>query len=161
LLCSLHHPSCSLRSFRHLNPDSLLHAWTAFKKLQALLCPDSLPSCHVHHGKLRHPELERIHDASTEAANSRGSNFCFNRGLQRPRSAANKMCGLYLYVQGSLQCGGCCLIVVFCRICCFWWWYAVANATTFASIRCNVEWPQSTANKSYVVCTWLRFKLQF
>jgi hypothetical protein len=24
---------------------------------------------------------------------------------------------------------------------------------TFASIRCNVEWPQSTANKSYVVCT--------
>jgi hypothetical protein len=132
--------------------------------------------------------------------------LCCHRGLQRPRSAANKMCGLYLCVHGSLQC--CCLIVVFlsyllllveicsrrgsnfccnrclqrhgpqqarcvastcmsrgaCNVVVVWllrfcriygcrWRYAAADATTFALIRCNVEWSQSTANKSYVVCT--------
>jgi hypothetical protein len=38
LHCSLYHPSCPLPSFCHQNSDSLLQAWTAFEKLQALLC---------------------------------------------------------------------------------------------------------------------------
>jgi hypothetical protein len=31
----------------------------------------------------------------------------------------------------------------------------VADTTTSASIRCNVEWPQTMTNKPYVICTCL------